>query len=581
MQFKALRNRHQEYIDDLGLSRGQPASSGSGIAHWTELAGDGRQLYNRRSTALPSSGASSSNVDLRQNPTANQPLSDKRAYKWLNVPALCDPISEGDAEIANAAYRLAAGSPEQDAFGTIPLVEFMEQLEPHLEKHMGDQYIRRSWRERWRTIIQAGSSISFKFLWLQAQYDGLEPYAPFSEAWWQHVITPLRLKFIGCSTVEIEPEARGVPLPHDFTGTLLHYTCRKHLHSITRWGLLCGRNCGKSGDMCIYLASTEWDHDKYQAATRMQNEGNLELPQLIGFPPKPTQDVRIYINMKRLCSRNPPPDLRQAENFTISCAPGAVIPWNCMEAAVSMEKNSLIWVNPDFYYAYLSLQLVPSDIAATISAEDWVRHAEEHKARQRRNAESHDRVDQLLLDKFRGVNISLCTMCATKEQVGTLWCYLCQRPMIQREPLPIPHNMIQMLVCDHAPDHERGNAPITVGGMTWGQRVLMWRKGCFKKKYSDGTPMYTYTEWPLGERLKYDVTWAQRCNEASLEYLGCMFTRKVAWEADELAYNLWRAEQAAIHARGDTRKGKGKGKAKGKSRGRPVNAATVQATYDV
>ena len=70
-----------------------------------------------------------------------------------------------------------------------------------------------------------------------------------------------------------------------------------------------------------------------------------------------------------------------------------------------------------------------------------------------------------------------------------------------------------------------------------------------------------------------------------MEYLGCMFTYKVAWEADELAYKLWREEQAAIRARGEQRtgqgKGKEKGKAKGKSRGKPVNVARVQATFDV
>ncbi len=68
-----------------------------------------------------------------------------------------------------------------------------------------------------------------------------------------------------------------------------------------------------------------------------------------------------------------------------------------------------------------------------------------------------------------------------------------------------------------------------------------------------------------------------------MEYLGCMFTWKVAWEADALAYNLWREEQAANRARTELRKGKGKGKgkAKDKSRGKPVNVARVQATFDV
>ena len=280
--------------------------------------------------------------------------------------------------------------------------------------------------------------------------------------------------------------------------------------------------------------------------------------------------------MKRLCHRNPSPDLRQAENFTISCAPGSVIPWNCLEAAVCMKNNSLIWVNPDFYYAYLSLKLVPPFVAATISPAQWSQHAEDHTERQRRNAESHSLVERLLLDKFKGTNISLCTMCVTKEQVGTLRCYLCQRPMVQKEPLPITHSMIQMLVCDHAPDHEhRGDAPITVGGMTWGQRVFMWRKACFKKKYDNGRPMYHYTEWPLSERWKYDLVWIQRCSEMSLQYLGCNFTQRVAYEADKIAWDLWQAEQAAIKAEAAQRKGKGK------SRGRPVNATSSQATYDV
>ena len=290
---------------------------------------------------------------------------------------------------------------------------------------MGDQYLLSSWRERWRDIVRAGSSISFKFIWLQAQHDAIESYAPFTEAWWQHVPTPLRLKFIGSSAVDIAPEARGVPLPHDFTGTLVHYTCRKHLPSITRWGLMCGRDCSKSGDMCIYLAANDWNQDEYQAATRKQNEGNLELPQLVGFPPKTTHDVRVYINMKRLCQRNPSPDLRQAENFTISCAPGFAIPWNCLEAAVSMKENALIWVNPDFYSAYLSQELVSSTDAATVSPAEWSQHATEHTERQRRNAKSHLLVERLLLEKYRSANIALCSMCATKQQVGTLRCYLC------------------------------------------------------------------------------------------------------------------------------------------------------------
>ena len=147
--------------------------------------------------------------------------------------------------------------------------------------------------------------------------------------------------------------------------------------------------------------------------------------------------------------------------------------------------------------------------------------------------------------------------------------------------MPIPHDMIRVLVCKSAPSHDRGNAEVTVGNLTWGQRVLMWRKGCFKKKYPNGDHMYTYTEWPITERFKYDADWVKTCDVTAMEYLGCMFTWKVAWEADVLAYNLWVEEQAANRARNDQRRGKGKGKAKDKSRGRPVNVARVQATFDV
>ena len=326
--------------------------------------------------------------------------------------------------------------------------------------------------------------------------------------------------------------------------------------------------------MCIYLAANDWNQDEYQAATRKQNEGNLELPQVIGFPPKTTHDVRVYINMKRLSQQNPSPDLRQAENFAISCAPSFTVPWNCMEAAVSMEDNALIWVNPDFYSAYLSQELVPSTVAATVTPAEWSQHATEHTERQRRNAKSHLLVERLLLDKYRSANIALCSMCATKQQVGTLRCYLCARPMIQREPLPITHDMISMLVCSKAPNHDnRGDAPMTVGNLTWGQRVLMWRKSCFKKKDAWGKHIYHYTEWPLSERWKYDIPWRQRCSEMSHLYFGREFTKAMAVEADKIAWDLWQAEQANLRAEAAQQKGK--------SRGRPVNATTSQSTYEV
>ena len=208
----------------------------------------------------------------------------------------------------------------QDTFGTICFPEFMSEFELRLKQHLGDQYHELSWRERMSDVINGSRSISFKLAWLHSQYDQCKSYPPFTTEWWQHVPTPLRLKFLGSSTQNIASEARGCELPNDFTGTLVHYTLQRHVPSITRWGLLCGRKCGKSGETCIYLAACDFNSEEYTAATRRLGTGDLKLLCVIGFPPDETQDVRIYVNYERLCRAHPGPLLRQAENFAISCA---------------------------------------------------------------------------------------------------------------------------------------------------------------------------------------------------------------------------------------------------------------------
>ncbi len=65
-------------------------------------------------------------------------------------------------------------------------------------------------------------------------------------------------------------------------------------------GLLCGRRCGKSSESCIYLAACDYDAEAYTAPTRKLSEGELTLPHTVGFPPKDTHDVRIYVNYDRL-----------------------------------------------------------------------------------------------------------------------------------------------------------------------------------------------------------------------------------------------------------------------------------------
>ena len=459
-EFLALRDIHREYVIDLESGKGQPepkvmpiphslvagaqgsssSSSGApsnppiGVDYWTELAGDGRHVHGRSQRGNPQKSASSrGTVELQPNQEASIAFDDKTAnHKWLMVPALNNPITELDIQVANTAYQTATSSPMQDTFGTIPFLEFMSQYEPFLEQHMGDRYSQVSWRERWKQIVQGGHSICFKFVWLHSQYDQCKSYPPFTEDWWQHVATPLRLKFIGSSTQNIASEARGIQLPSNFTGTLVHYTLQRHLPSITRWGLLCGRRCGKSGESCIYLAACDDDAEAYTAATRKLSEGELTLPYIVGFPPKVTHDVRIYVNYGRLFRTYPGPTLRQAENFAISCASSFAIPWNCLEAAVSLKDHALLWVNPDYFAAYLTRHHDPPPGATHISPHGWSWEGSARTERQRKNEQTSARVDQLLLEKFRGANIALCPTCVIKQQIGTLWCYKCARPMIAR-----------------------------------------------------------------------------------------------------------------------------------------------------
>ena len=238
-----------------------------------------------------------------------------------------------------------------------------------------------------------------------------------------------------------------------------------------------------------------------------------------------------------------------------------------------MKENALLWVNPDYFAAYLTRHLDPPPEATRITPEQWTWQGPPQTERQRRNEQANVRVDQLLLNKYRGANIALCPVCVIKQQIGTLWCYSCARPMIAKEPLPISHDMIKALVCSEAPDHAliRGNAPnapITVGGLTWDQRMLAWRKSNFKKKDEKGNHIYWYTQWPISERWRWDLTWRHSCDRMSQQYFQRDFSWEMAQEADCIAWRLWQDEQAA-------QKGKGKGK------GRPENTAAVPQTFEV
>ena len=385
---------------------------------------------------------------------------------------------------------------------------------------------------------------------------------------------PSALEISWRSAQNIATGARGGELPASFTTTLIHHTLLRYVPSITKWGILCGRECDRSNESCVYLAATEYDEAAYTAATRKLNDGELMLPHVIGFPPKDTHDVRIYVNYARLYRTFPGPNLRQAENFAISCESSFCIPWNCLEAAVSNKNNALLWINPDFYSAYLRTRFDPPPGATRVSPHEWSWEGPAKTERQRQQEKLSARVDQLLLDKFRGANVALCPKCIIKQQVGTIWCYACAGPMITKQPLPISHEEIKTLVFLTAPDRSLGlasgntpNVPVTVGNLTWDQRMLQWRKATFKKKDEWGRHIYFYTQWPISERFKWDDEFKASSNRMSQQYFQCDFTWEMAVEADCIAWRLWKHEQAA-------QKGYGKGK------GQPVVDAPPQ-TFEV
>ena len=241
---------------------------------------------------------------------------------------------------------------------------------------------------------------------------------------------------------------------------------------------------------------------------------------------------------------------------------------------MSTNSNTLLWINPDFHSVYFRSPFEPPPGATRTDSSHWTWQGPAKTERQRKHDELNARVDQRLLDKFRGANVAICPKCIIKQQVGTIWCYSCAGPMITKQPLPISHDEIKTLVFLTAPDRSRvpasgnaSNVPVTVGNLTWEQRMLQWRKATFKKKDDDGRHIYFYTEWPICERFKYDADFRASSSRMSQQYFQCDFSWDMAVEADCIAWRLWKEEQAA-------QKGKGKGK------GQPVVDTTMQ-TFEV
>ena len=224
-----------------------------------------------------------------------------------------------------------------------------------------------------------------------------------------------------------------------------------------------------------------------------------------------------------------------------------------------MKNDGLLWINPDFYAAYLDSARNPPPGATRVGTQGWTWVGPPRTERQRAHEQASAHVDKLLLETFRGANVTMCTVCVLKQQIGTIWCYKCARPMISKDPLPLSHETIKDIVCSRPPDHTalRGNAPnapVTVGNLTWDQRMLDWRRSAFKKKDARGNYLYRYTEWPISARWQWDLQWRSSSDRMSQQYFGRNFTWEMAQEADCIAWRLHQAEKAA-----QRNKGKGKG----------------------
>ena len=155
---------------------------------------------------------SATKVKLEPNAEAAAEFNDKTTdHRWITVPAHDDPL-QWDLRIAKAARDLAKSSNLNDCHGTMPFADFMDQLETELKGNLAENYTSGlNWHERWRQIIRGSQVMSFKLVWLHAQYVQCEQHTPFSEDWWAAVPTPTRIKFIGSSGAPIVSEARGFP----------------------------------------------------------------------------------------------------------------------------------------------------------------------------------------------------------------------------------------------------------------------------------------------------------------------------------------------------------------------------------
>ena len=61
----------------------------------------------------------------------------------------------------------------------------------------------------------------------------------------------------------------------------------KNISNITKFGIMAGVSCGKSAGNCVHFSVDIYDTDFYRDSAKLLAEGDLQLPAVVGYPPKP------------------------------------------------------------------------------------------------------------------------------------------------------------------------------------------------------------------------------------------------------------------------------------------------------
>ena len=113
----------------------------------------------------------------------------------------------------------------------------------------------------------------------------------------------------------MDSDDRGYPLESKSVPTLIHYTSMKK-SSIAKYGIMAGVNCGKSAGNCVHFSVASYDPDLYRDSAKLLAQGDLQLPAVVGYPPKPEWDAEVICNYDLVYDTDP--ELCQEEAFAVT-----------------------------------------------------------------------------------------------------------------------------------------------------------------------------------------------------------------------------------------------------------------------